>query len=157
MPCCLLWVRREREKWPSPAATRAEVAFANQVMALRVDCQQAACARAASVGVQLRGSRCGLRSVALACPKRSSASRAAFRCPGGVQSKKDSAVATAKATGEIGLGRRLRVNGRHLHKFVQHACLRRIVPNKTRGRLIHASIFQMRVQLRLHASGRSPE
>ena len=72
------------------------------IMALRVECQQTACARAAGVGAQLRGSRCGLRSVALACPKRLSLSRVAFGCPGGVQNKKDSAVAASKAAGKIG-------------------------------------------------------
>lgn len=78
-------------------------------MALCAASQEAPFARVA--GVQLRGSRCGLRSVALAAPKRLTFSRVAFGQSGGVQSKKGSATASAKMTGEFGCTLRRRPNG----------------------------------------------
>lgn len=79
---------------------------------------QRSCARPVSVGAQLRGSRCGLRAVALALPKRPAWSAAAFRQPVDVQSKKDTAVAAGKSTGAIARGASTRFSPKEFARLV---------------------------------------
>lgn len=65
--------------------------------------QQSPCAL---LGSQLRGSRCGLRAVALAAPRRVAFRQASFAGPKGTKVKKDSTVASAPDAGETAVVRR---------------------------------------------------